>query len=961
MAIAKPFFSSALLCLAFSLGANAQEHKSYNYSVFGSYSAMPANATAVQKTRAQTAAAFPGWHTTVDKLSGYFTDIYGKTMEVPGADNVARAQALMSDRLAQLGVNAGDWQLVATPQARNADYVNYIQVIDGHKVAQARLSFRFTKEGKLARILMKNYGVPAIAGPATGKEEAIAAAKTGMESVTVSSENAQEWVWFPVPGKDGYDVHPAWKVLVNGDEPGSIPLTMTAYVDAVTGKLLYRTNHTRDIGLDGTVKGTVYKDNTTLPATDEPLVDLAVQVGATTVYTDTGGHYSDGSIILPLSTTFPLTGRYSKVRDYPTTSLPVFSSLITASPFLYTYPVTSPASSRHINAYYHTTRVHNFMKQFFPAFTDLDAPLPTVVDRTTGTCNAFANDTSINFFAASPGCNSFAEIGDIVYHEYGHIINKYFYESVSGAEMENGAMNEGYADVWAMCITRDPILGRNAFSTGGFIRRYGVVPQVYPIDAEVTTAWPDPHKVGMIVAGAWWDLGIALGDVDTMARIYTDVFWDAPDNFDGAEGVLYHEILIDALEADDNDGDLSNGTPHYAKIVAAFARHGIYLEGESSLGHNDLSMQPSGVPTTVNASLFVEDASYVHDFTLYYRVNSAGAWNALPMTAATSTAYKADIPAQPGGTTIEYYFVVHDDLGEPNAYFPITCNSSMPNDMVTIPYQFGVGIKAADSTKFETPVTGFAIGGNPGDDALAGAWINGLPASFIGGDHTTGSGKCLSAGNPILSAGMRGTSTVITPVFDLAGLTNPIVMYYRWFSNETGNSNFKNDPWIVKVSDGAGGSWQTVENTYQCEPEWRRRIFPVAAYLPTAGKVQLKFYASDSTLTGWRNNGQGKMVVAVDDIYIMEKGLANGVADQQLAAVKVYPNPADGLLTIELPSGTEAALSLWDATGRQVWGPVSVMSSVYTVSTAKLAPGMYSLMAKSSSGIVVKKVVVAHN
>lgn len=960
MAIGKPFYASALLCLALSLGANAQESKNYNFSVFTKYRTLPANVDAVQKTRAQVASLFPGYHITVDKLNGYFTDIYGKTMDVPGADNKARANKLMTGMLAQLGVKAGEWKLVATPEARNADYVNYVQVIAGHSVKQARLSFQFNKDGRLMRILMKNYGNPTVAAPVIGKNEAVAAAKTGMESVTITSAIAEDWVWFPVPGKTGYDVHPAWKVLVNGEEQGSIPLTMVAYVDAIDGKLVYRTNHTHDIGLDGTVKGTVYKDNTSLPATDEPLVDLAVQLGTSTVYTDTGGHYTDGSVVLPLSTTFPLTGRYSRVRDYPTTTLPVFSSVITSSPFLYTYPTATPASARHVNAYYHTTRVHNFMKLFFPTFTDLDAPLPTVVDRTTGTCNAFANDTSINFFAASAGCNSFAEIGDIVYHEYGHIINRYFYQSVSGMEMENGALNEGYADVWAMSITRDPILGRNAFSTGGFIRCYNVTPQVYPIDAEILTAWPDPHKVGMIIAGAWWDLGIALGSVDTMARIYTDVFWLAPDDFDGNEGPLYHEILIDALSVDDNDGDLSNGTPHYAKIVAAFARHGIYLEGESTINHTELGMQHSGSPITVNANLFLEDASFMNDFTLYYRVNNAGTWSALPMTAVTTTAYKADIPAQAAGTTIEYYFAGHDDLGEANFYFPITCNSSMPSHMVTIPYQFGVGVTAVDSTKFETPVTGFAIGANPGDDALGGVWVNGIPASFIGGDHTTGSGKCLSAGNPIVSTGMRGTSTVLTPVFDLAGLTNPIVMYYRWFSNETGNSNFKTDPWVVKANDGAGGAWQTIESTYQCDPEWRRRIFPVAAYLPSASKVQLKFIASDSVLSDWRNNGQGKMVVAVDDIYVMEKGIENAVFEQQLQAVKMYPNPANDVLTLELPAGLSATISLWDATGRQVLAPAVVTSTRYMINTAKMVPGMYSAMIKTTSGVVVKKVVIAH-
>ena len=49
------------------------------------------------------------------------------------------------------------------------------------------------------------------------------------------------------------------------------------------------------------------------------------------------------------------------------------------------------------------------------------------------------------------GCNATSLIADVVWHEYGHGINGYFYNSLN-AGFNNGAMNEGYADLWAMSL-----------------------------------------------------------------------------------------------------------------------------------------------------------------------------------------------------------------------------------------------------------------------------------------------------------------------------------------------------------------------------------------------------------------------------------------------------------------------------------------------------------------------------
>lgn len=966
------FLSFSLLASGYS--TYAREKKSYTISAFSNYSSLPANTAAVAKTQKLAATHFPAWVVTTDKISGLFTDIYGQPLSVAGTGNVEKVQGLMAGKLASMGINKADWKLVRSITAPKADYVNYVQVIDGHPVVFARLSFRFTKGGDLARIQMKNYGSPAgTMTPVITMAAARSIAIKDIEGATITKNDIDaNWSWFPVPKAGGYELRPAWKFSVKGKIPGHLPLILTGYIDAITGTILYRDNEVRDAGFDLTVKGNVYKNGTTNPATLEPLVDLELDpLGSGPGFTNSLGIFTNPSLILPLSTDIPLQGNYSTVFDDPTGNTPFYSTLVSLPGTTYTYPESTPYSERHVNAYYHTTRIHNYMKSFFPAFTDLDFSMPTNVDVTgSGSCNAFYGGGNINFLEAGGGCFSFANLGDVVYHEYGHAINDFFYTSTFGSSMMNGALNEAIADVWALSVTHDPVMAKNSFvGFGGFIRRYDVTPQVYPIDLEGI----DPHKDGQIISGTWWDVGVNLGSADSMTKLFTDVYFDGPDGPPGTEGAVYQSILIDALMADDNNANLLDGTPHYAKIVAAFAKHGIYLEGDATMTNGELNNKPAGIAIPVALDLVTSNPgtpiNFLHDLTLYYRLNGAGTWNALLLTASGSS-YTGNIPAQPQGTVVEYYYAMHDALGIVNGYFPVAFNPTIPANQSNIPYQFAVGVKKVDSNDFEGSVTGWHIGFNSGDNAASGQWKRRVPntfsvftGAFIGpdADHTTGFGQCLETldnGDQIVSS---GTTTAISPVFDISGYSSPVIEYSRWYSNDAGFDNFKNDPWVVKIRNAANTSWVTVESTYQGDNKWRRRVFPVSAYLPSGtAQIQVKFFASDSTLATWSNNGQSNTIGAVDDFIIYDRKTVT-VPEMPVAKAEVYPNPADENINIKLQQGSAGAVSLYDLTGKKIMSmPLQAGISSYVLNTHDIVPGIYSLMIETDKSVEWKKIAVTH-
>ncbi len=619
------------------------------------------------------------------------------------------------------------------------------------------------------------------------------------------------------------------------------------------------------------------------------------------------------------------------------------------------------------------------MKSYFtPSFTDMDFQLPTNVDLITGTCNAFYDGTSINFYAAGGGCNSLAETPDVVYHEYGHGISDHYYDFMGMWTIQNGALNEACSDVWGMSITGIPINGNGAFTSipgGAFFRRYDQAPHIYPRDLI-----EEVHGDGEIVAGAWWDVAVNMGNLADMTRLFTLTYDDTPDGPDGMEGQVYHDVLVSALLNDDNDNNLNNGTPHFSEIIKAFARHGIYLLGEVTLQHTDIPHPAMGSDIDISATVNIQDPTYLQNAVLHYRNRGNGKWNALTLTQAGNK-YSAKIPAQKAGTIIDYYFQLYTLQGAPNGTFPLMYDSTSANAYnVTIPYQFAVHVVAKDSNTFENNVTNWTIGNAPGDDATTGLWTVAKPIgsyagssiadvymSQMGEDHTTGTGKCLVTENATFSTSPvgdadvdNGTTTVITPSFDLSTYIDPVIEYYRWYSDSKGG-NPHNDTWVVKVGNATGGNWKVVDSTFASDYHWRRRVFAIKDYLTTLNDVQVKFIVSDSLVSTLRNDGQSVVEAGIDDFFIYDKAPV-GIDDPEQLKATIAPNPADEYIRLTVTEKFKGSATLYDITGRALRTiALNGNNKQYIISAKELAAGQYMLMIQSGSSVQNRKIVVQHH
>lgn len=976
------FGLSALSLNTFAQQNDQHQHieNKYGVTVFANSHTLRPEKRADIGVNAKLQTQFPTWFITTDPWTGGFKELNGKPFTVSGSTLLEKANNLMKNQLSVVNINPAEWKLDNQfTNNKGFTYLYFYQEVDGKRVSFAKMNFRFSPDGKIARINMKGYGKPDISLiPAINEAKVLDVATQELEAAVIKSKSvAPDLEWFPIPSSKGYTLHPAYKFNIFGhsQESSSIPLNIFGYVDAITGDLLYRDNETKD-AIDLKVVGSVYTDGFLNPAKVVGLPYITATVGtATTLLANDTGFFSSTTVTPPTDAVIKLEGPWSTINSIPDASaVPAFLSNIstTGKSDSFGGAFSFAANSRHINAYYHVNTIHDFMKGLYGgSFTAMDFSLTTNID-VSGECNAFFTTfpaTSINFFPPSATCPSFSEIKDVVYHEYGHAIARRMYGS-SG--MRNGALNEGQADIWAMSITKDSVMARGSrWSAGSFIRRYDLAPKVFP-----TNLLGEVHADGEIIAGAWWDYGKNVGSVDSMSSLFAQsLLNDKPDGPNGTEGEVYYEMLMAALINDDNDAILSNGTPHLNEIVAAFARHGIFILQDIDMIHEEVAHQPAGKLIDVNARLIMSNPIFFQGLNLIYKLRTATTWNTITMVDAGGFNFTAQIPAQSEGEIVDYYFSAIDLLDNQGVYFPANYypNSVLASSKVNLNYQFAIGVSKMRTVDFESTLDAdWQIGVASVDKATHGKWIQAKPvATYDGGeivqtgsDHTTGSGKCLVTGN---SSGLaynesvkNGLTSVRTPFYDLSTYTKPIVEYYRWYSNDRG-IHAKKESWLVQISSGSEIFVKEVENTNQSDHQWRRRIINVKDFYPSATRMQLRFLATESIPSGSSNNGL--VEAAVDDFVIYEgkEGVVSSIDEKKQELAQIYPNPAIDVLNVVLPTASfeNINISFYDITGKMVSTvPITKGATRYSIDTKSMVTGQYLLVVKMDKTIQTQKVTI---
>jgi subtilisin-like proprotein convertase family protein len=256
------------------------------------------------------------------------------------------------------------------------------------------------------------------------------------------------------------------------------------------------------------------------------------------------------------------------------------------------------------NAYYHINRVMETARFYDDVSGWLSQPL-TVNVNIDNYCNANWDMGEVNMFGAGGNCSNTGENPGTLIHEWAH-----GYDFNDGGGMDSPG--EGYADIVSMLVFRDSCQMRGWYNDGSTcancidctgVREHDWEKMTSPGEPAGRENWvwscsfdpseyggpcrTQPHCESQITSETFYDL--ATRDLPA-AGMDQDSAWQLVERLwfttrPGSGGDAYYCSVQESHScgadtwyqqlraADDDDGNLANGTPHAAAIFAAFDRH----------------------------------------------------------------------------------------------------------------------------------------------------------------------------------------------------------------------------------------------------------------------------------------------------------------------------------------------------------------------------------------------------
>ncbi|MFT5286556.1 MAG: choice-of-anchor B domain-containing protein [Planctomycetota bacterium] len=253
--------------------------------------------------------------------------------------------------------------------------------------------------------------------------------------------------------------------------------------------------------------------------------------------------------------------------------------------------------------------------------------------------------------------------------------------------------------------------------------------------------------------------------------------------------------------------------------------------------------------------------------------------NSITLNSIGNGDFQADLPVVPCGQDLAFYFTAESTNGIVWKD-PIGGSGNIHTAVASL----------SQSTAFNFTMQNDDgwIAGDPDDDAITGAWTRGNPNGTSAqpeDDHSPGGARCWFTGQA--AAGMpatmndvdKGITTLFTPVLDMSTLVDPVISYWRWYSNSAGPTS-STDVFNIALSDDAGSNWTLVElvgpTGNEVKGGWIFHQFRVTDFFTPTATMQMRFIA--------RDRGDASIVeAAIDDFRVVENNCSdcngNGLSD----------------------------------------------------------------------------------
>ncbi|MBD3237254.1 MAG: hypothetical protein GF330_11155 [Candidatus Eisenbacteria bacterium] len=692
-----------------------------------------------------------------------------------------------------------------------------------------------------------------------------------------------------------------------------------AYVDAHSAEVYWRENHVSYYTIPGTTQGDVKPRRADDEYATLPMRNQYVTADGNTAYSD-----DEGSFEVEVS-----GNQYYTVADrnqgYWVTVYNVLDGQVaeleqSAAPYdpaeFYWDDVSTHSSER--SCYYHTDLVHSWLKGIDPDWTGNDMAISCRVN-VDCTCNAYWQGGTINFCREGGNCNNIGEIADVIYHEYHHWVTYRTY-NMSPPPSHTG-LNEGYSDYCAMAITDDCCMAPSfyAYNPDGCLRT-GMNYRLYP----APECGGEEHCVGEITMGAMWKTRRNL------TQKYGDGFAHDVD-------VMFREAVVGRpntvptfltylMMANDDDGNIANGSPDYWEICDAWTEHNvpcplitIYID----FAHTPLEdVEDVSSPILVSAEITPEGGcgEVLEDSTAVFYSYDGVEYFSAPMSNIGGDTFEGYIPPS-AGRLVDYYLR------------SVSADGIVGTEPIRAPevntHRFLIGTASeAFADDIEDP--GAWTVGAPDDDATDGLFECVDPEGKLydtewvqpEDDHTPAPGVCcfVTDGRGGFYANYdvdAGKTSVITPALDLSQYGDGYIDFHSFLAIF---GAVVDDSLTLHVSPD-GVNWEllwAIEGQGWNDPDFNyHKIYFRRGQCGGSSAVRFKFTAED-------NENNSITEAAIDDVSVYVTS-AGAVEDGPVAADLFWAAPATPsvfsratMLRFQLPARSDVDLRIYDVGGRTV-------------------------------------------
>jgi hypothetical protein len=806
----------------------------------------------------------PGsWTSWWNHATGTPKAIFGPGLDIADwrGDSLAEArrhaQALLREQRLLLGLGDSEFREAIAAPMGNVWTFTFDQYFAGVPVIGGRADVRVNRCGRIAFFGSVAWPIPKGFGTVPAIDEANATRLAWQALAVDPPANPQPGkprpprlvIWGDVDAAQKAPFFLAWEVAVSAIAADGSGPAGRWYIDARTGAALHYTNDKHECGFGGDPGRAPPVENTAghalppatytvmawardgvscvTPATNVPLPGLQISVpGVGTVVTDANGQFT-ASLTQSASVTVNMRGVHNLLIQGSNAvtrtatlqpGVPRTLQLLTSG--------AADTSLAHTTCELWVWRVNEFARSILgnsPQLLAADSIVPTV--NIASTCNAFYGGNSINFYAAGGGCSNTAS-SSVVAHEWGHGLDDQY-----GGISQNQGLSEAWGDTVSEYLLDDPIIGDGFNGVLGAGIRTGTNGTQYPPPAEV-------HAAGEVFMGFNWlfrqNLRTAFGTQQATAISNSVVIGSIAANAtDQPSAVL--QIFI----ADDNDGNLGNGVPHYAQLEPAALAHNLpypvitvgTVSAAPLLGTADQL-----VPRLVLATAVPNSGSYTSVSLVY----NDGAAHTRPMIpTGNPNEYQAQLPGEAAPAAVTWHVeAMHS-------------SNLLQRSPAFVDYSYSV--QAETRLYFEDFEHG-APGWTHGADAGVDEWEIATPAGLGTAtwlDPPTAAGGTKCAGLDLTGDGdyeNNSDTWLRSPPINCSGYTNVRLRFKRWLTVDAGTFDqatmrcsgapFWGNPTTFPLFDS---SWVTFDT-----------ILPFASNNPAA-VLEFRLRADGSTTFGGWN------------------------------------------------------------------------------------------------------------